>query len=175
MPSSVFPSSSICSIITPKRMPLMPATSVSTILSEMICDRIILGVAPMALRIPISVVRSRTVTIMIFDTPIAPASSVPSPTSQMRKLTPRNRLSSIWNSTSVLNTVAPCSSVGSTKWAIVTAARIRSVSFDITTPSLPVATSMSTWLPRLYISCISVSGKVTFDSARPLMFIFVEA
>ena len=114
MPSSVFPISSICRIKTPNRMPLMPATSVSTILSEIICESIILGVAPMALRIPISVVRSRTVTIMMLDTPMAPASRVPSPTSQIRKLTPLNRLSNIWKSTSVLNTIAPCSSVGST-------------------------------------------------------------
>ena len=113
MPSSVLASSSIWRIITAKSIPLMPATSVSTMLSEIICERIILGVAPMARRIPISVVRSRTVTIIMFDTPMAPASSVPRPTSQMRKLTPLNRLSSNWNSTSVLKTIAPCSSVGS--------------------------------------------------------------
>ena len=114
MPSSVLPSSSICSINTPNSMPLIPATSVSTMLSDMICESIILGVAPMARRMPISVVRSRTVTIMMFDTPMLPARSVPNPTSQIRKFTPLKRLSSIWNSTSVLNTVAPCSSVGST-------------------------------------------------------------
>ena len=113
IPSSVFPISSMCRMSTPKRMPLMPATNVSTILSEIICERIIFGVAPMALRIPISVVRSRTVTIMMFDTPIAPARRVPRPTSQMRKFTPLNRLSSNWKSISVLNTIAPCSSVGS--------------------------------------------------------------
>ena len=39
----------------------MPATRVRRILSEMICERIILGVAPMARRMPISVVRSFTV------------------------------------------------------------------------------------------------------------------
>ena len=68
----------------------------------------------MALRIPISVVRSRTVTIMMFDTPMAPASKVPKPTSHIRKLTPLNMLSINWNSSSVLNIIAPCSSVGST-------------------------------------------------------------
>ena len=114
MPSSMLPVSSICRISTPNRIPLMPATNVSTILSDMICPNIILGVAPMARRIPISVVRSRTVTIMMFDTPMAPASSVPRPTSQIRKLTPFIRLSNIWNISSVFITIAPCSSVGST-------------------------------------------------------------
>ena len=36
MPSSVLYISSICRIVTPKRMPLIPATSVSTILSLII-------------------------------------------------------------------------------------------------------------------------------------------
>ena len=93
MPSVVFAISSICRMATPKMMPLMPATRVRRILSEMICERIILGVAPMARRMPISVVRSFTVTIMMLETPMAPARRVPIPTSQMRKLTPLNRLS----------------------------------------------------------------------------------
>ena len=67
MPSVVLPTSSICRMATPKRMPLMPATKVRRILSEMICESIILGVAPMARRMPISVVRSFTVTINIFN------------------------------------------------------------------------------------------------------------
>ena len=113
MPSVVFAISSICRMATPKMMPLMPATRVRRILSEMICERIILGVAPMARRMPISVVRSFTVTIMMLETPMAPARRVPIPTSQMRKLTPLNRLSSIWKSTSVLNTMIPFSSEGS--------------------------------------------------------------
>ena len=85
------------------------------ILSEIICERIVRGVAPMARRIPISVVRSRTVTIIMFDTPMAPASSVPSPTSQIRKFTPLKRLSSNWKRISVLKTVTAFSSVGSTR------------------------------------------------------------
>ena len=113
MPSVVVPNSSICSITTAKSRPLMPATSVSTTLSVIICDRITRGVAPMARRMPISVVRSRTVTIMMFDTPMAPASKVPMPTSQTRKLTPENKLSIMPNITSVLNIETPVSSVGS--------------------------------------------------------------
>ena len=37
------------------------------------------GVAPSALRMPISRVRSRTAIIMMFETPTTPASSVPMP------------------------------------------------------------------------------------------------
>ena len=82
-------------------------------LSQMICERIIFGVAPMARLIPISVVRSRTVTIIMFETPITPASNVPIPISQIRKFTPLNRLSIIIKNISVLRTVTACSSVGS--------------------------------------------------------------
>ena len=134
MPSFVFATSSICRMATPKRMPVMPATRVRMTLSEMICESIIFGVAPMARRMPISVVRSLTVTIMMLLTPMAPASNVPMPTSQMRKLTPLKRLSSIWKSTSVLNTITPFSSVGSTEWARATMALMRSVIELITTP-----------------------------------------
>ena len=149
MPSSVLPNSNICNIRTAKRMPLIPATKVNTILSEIICDNIILGVAPIARRIPISVVRSRTVTIMMFETPMAPASRVPRPTSQMRKLTPLKRLSSIWKSTSVLNTIAPCSSVGSTKWALAIVSRMRGDNLLITVPGRPVAAMRSISVPLL--------------------------
>ena len=54
----------------------------ASILSDRICCRISFGRAPIARRIPIAVVRSFTVTIMILDTPIAPASNVPNPTSR---------------------------------------------------------------------------------------------
>ena len=114
MPSVVFAISSPCSTSTTKRMPLMPATEVSKILSCMICDSISRGVAPMARRMPISTVRSRTVTIMMFDTPMAPASSVPIPTSHISMLMPRNILSTIENIISVLNTITPFSSFGLT-------------------------------------------------------------
>ena len=92
----------------------MPAMAVRSMLSEMICERMLRGVAPIARRMPISVVRSRTVTIMMFDTPMAPASSVPMPTSQMSMLTPRNMLSTIENIISVLNIITPLSSFGLT-------------------------------------------------------------
>ena len=149
MPSVVVPISSICSTTTPKMMPLMPATKVRITLSEIICERIVFGVAPMARRMPISVVRSFTVTIMMLLTPIAPASKVPIPTIQMRKLTPLKRLSSIWKRTSVLNTISPFSSVGSMECALATTSLMRWVMLLITTPCLPVVAMMSTALPRL--------------------------
>ena len=90
----------------------MPATVVSTMLSESICWRMSRGRAPMARRMPISVVRSRTVTIMMFDTPMAPAKSVPSPTIQMRMCTPVIRASIMENMASTLSIITACWSSG---------------------------------------------------------------
>ena len=119
-------------------MPAIPAMAVSTTLSEMIWERMLRGVAPIARRMPISVVRSRTVTIMMFDTPMAPASNVPMPTSHTRKLTPVKRLSSMPNITSVLNTITPLSSSGSTWWARATTSRSLGVMLLMVTPRLAV-------------------------------------
>ncbi len=49
------------------------------------------GVAPSALRMPISRVRSFTVMIMMLLMPTMPAISVPRPTNQMNTLMPMNR------------------------------------------------------------------------------------
>ena len=113
MPSSVIPISTPARMSTLRTMPPMPATSVSTMLSEMIWPRIWRGVAPMARRMPISVVRSFTLTIMMLDTPMTPASSVPRPMSQTRKLMPLNRLSTMPKMSWVLSRNRACSSVGS--------------------------------------------------------------
>ena len=83
IPSVVFASSASCKMTTAKSKPLIPDTAVSRILSLIIWLNMLRGVAPIARRMPISVVRSLTVTIMILDTPIAPASKVPMPTSQI--------------------------------------------------------------------------------------------
>ena len=139
MPSVVLAISSISNIITAKRIPLIPATEVSTILSLMICPRMLCGVAPIARRMPISVVRSFTVTIMMFETPMAPANNVPIPTSHISKLTPENKLSTNPNITSVLNTVTAFSSVGSIWCARATTSRMRGAILLITTPGLAVA------------------------------------
>ena len=56
------------------------------------------GLAPMARRIPISLVRSRTVTSMILLTPTAPEISVPKPMSHISALNPTTRY---WNALSV--------------------------------------------------------------------------
>ena len=171
MPSEVLASSSICRRLTPKSIPLIPATAVRRMLSDNICESIILGVAPMARRIPISVVRSFTVTIMIFETPMAPASKVPIPMSHIRKLTPLNRLSSMVKSSSVLKSVTAFSSVGSTVCALAITVRMRSVMELITTPGLAVTARLCIWSPELYIFLNSEYGIVTSWSGRPLMFI----
>ena len=112
MPSVVMPSSTPYRMSTLNTMPPMPATSVSTVLSAIICPRIWRGVAPMARRMPISVVRSFTLTIIMLDTPITPASKVPRPMSQMRKFTPLNRLSIIPKMSCVFRRNIACSSSG---------------------------------------------------------------
>ena len=149
IPSAVLPSSSISSTSTAKSIPLMPATAVSITLSDIICPRMFFGVAPMARRMPISVVLSLTVTIIMLLTPIAPASRVPMPTSSMRKFTPEKRLSSMPNSTSVLNKVTAFSSVGSILWACATTVRILSVMLLMVTPRCAVTHIRCTLSPRL--------------------------
>ena len=136
-------------ISTENTMPALPAARVSATLSQMICERMSRGTAPMARRMPISTVRSRTVTIMMLLTPTAPASSVPMPTSQIRKFTPRNRLSTMLNICSVLSTITAWSSVGSKRCSRDRMLRIRPSSVLIFTPFLPVMQMMSTLLPRL--------------------------
>ena len=104
---------------TAKAMPKSPAMMVSTMLSTMICVRMFEGLAPMARRMPISLVRSRTVTIMMLLTPIAPDSRVPMPMSHTRISMPRNRLSTMRNMTSMLNEKRACVSVGEMRWAFL--------------------------------------------------------
>ena len=103
-------------------------------LSRMIWERMSRGVAPMARRMPISVVRSLTVTIMMLLTPITPARMVPSPTSQIRKLTPLKRLSTRANICSVLMMTIACLSLGSKKCCCEMICRIRGSSSEIRMP-----------------------------------------
>ena len=65
---------------TPAATPTRPAISVSTIDSFITIEMIENGVAPSALRTPISFVRSLTVISMMFETPTTPAISVAPPT-----------------------------------------------------------------------------------------------
>jgi len=93
-------------------MPDMPAMMVNTILSERIWFIMSLGLAPMARRMPISVVRSLTVTIIILLTPMAPANNVPNPTIQLKILMPLNRLSIMLNIASAFTVTKACLSSG---------------------------------------------------------------
>ena len=61
-----------------------------------------LGCAPSARRTPISVVRSLTTTIIMFETPMLPESNVPIPIIHTRILMPSNRDCIIWNIDSTL-------------------------------------------------------------------------
>ena len=89
-----------------------PATKVSTMPSMTIWNRMSKGVAPMALRMPISMVRSFTTTIMMLLTPMAPASRVPIPTNHIKKFTPLKRLSMILKIGSMLSIKSAWSSSG---------------------------------------------------------------
>ncbi len=60
------------------------------------------GVAPSALRIPISFVRSFTAIIMMLETPTTPASRVPTPMTQTKSRIPPIRLTKRWNSSTAL-------------------------------------------------------------------------
>ena len=60
---------------SPTSTPIMPPSPASTVDSSRNCSRIARRVAPMALRIPISRVRSVTDTSMMFATPIPPTIS----------------------------------------------------------------------------------------------------
>src|SRR5438128_12272567 len=73
-------------IESPSRMPSTPPISVSVAASTRNCHRISRRVAPMALRTPISRVRSVTETIMIAITPTPPTSS---PTAERASITMR--------------------------------------------------------------------------------------
>ena len=57
------------------------------------------GVAPSALRMPISFVRSFTAIIMMFETPTTPASNVPMPITHTKMRMPPMRFTKRWNST----------------------------------------------------------------------------
>ena len=75
----------------PTTRPLYPATAVMNSDSCMIIATIEAGVAPSALRRPISRVLSFTTISMMLPTPTAPAKIVPMATSQLKNLMPVNR------------------------------------------------------------------------------------
>ena len=69
----------IYKINAPKIIPIIPAINVKNTDSKTICLRMSLGVAPSALRIPISLVLSFTEISKIFPIPITPARIVAIP------------------------------------------------------------------------------------------------
>src|SRR5213075_3532651 len=73
--------------MTRPRYPAMPVTSVDSSSNVLMMEN---GVAPSALRMPISLVRSFTVMIMMLLMPTMPAINVPRPTNQMNTLMPVN-------------------------------------------------------------------------------------
>ena len=89
---------------TPALNPSKPAKAVSTKLSLMTCEMMSKGLAPKALRTPISLVRSFTVTIMILLIPIIPDSKVPMPTSQTKMSIPVNSRLNVLNCAAILTT-----------------------------------------------------------------------
>ena len=91
-------------------------------LSLMIIVKMSMGVAPMARRMPISVVRSLTVTTMMLLTPMAPEKRVPKPISHTRMLTPWKRLSIIEKMASALTVSTACVSSGWMVWMRLTTA-----------------------------------------------------
>ena len=105
------------------------------------------GVAPMARRMPISVVRSLTVTIMMLLTPMAPASMVPRPMSRIRKLIPTKRLSISENISSVLSTNMACLSSGLNLCSRAMTSRSMGSTAVMLTPDFPVMHIRSTTSP----------------------------
>ena len=80
----------------PKQIPIMPANDVISIDSVMIIQIIDFEFAPIALRIPISKVRSFTITNIILLMPTTPLNKRHKPTNHRKKLTPLNSLSNIF-------------------------------------------------------------------------------
>ncbi len=89
---------------TPAASLTSPATPVRNTASCTTIATIERGVAPSALRTPISFVRSLTAIILMFDTPTTPAASVPAPISDTNTEMIQNIIWKRWNcSTFVLH------------------------------------------------------------------------
>jgi hypothetical protein len=113
------------------------------------------GVAPMALRMPISRVRSATVIIMMLLTPMAPANMVRTPTTQVRPEMPRKRLLIFLNSFCRLKLPKACLSSGWMRWRAFSASST-SCSISAEEPLLPTRMAM---VPRR-LAVLKVRAKV---------------
>ena len=152
---------------TPAMIPKSPASVVSSVLSAIICRAMIHGEAPMARRMPISLVRSLTVTSMMLLTPTAPEMSVPKPMSQMSACSPILRYDRALSSFSALNPHIALSSSGAI-WC--RSLRTELMFFSISVAGIEgCATAMRTCTtsPRLATCWMVVSGASTILSGLP--------
>ena len=100
----------------PKIIPIIPARTVKNTDSKMICDLTSEGVAPSALLIPISLVRSLTEISNILPIPITPANIVAIPTTSDKKVSPLAKFIVFLNTSPRLNPPIARSSSGSILW-----------------------------------------------------------
>ena len=139
--------STTLSINTANTNPANPAIAVSTTLSLIICFNIVNGVAPKARRMPISCVRSRTVTSIILLTPITPDNNVPNPTIHTRKFKPPNNIENESNTFFKFNNTKAASSSGFTKLRSLTNVATRVSTSLISTSSYAVIHKQSILSP----------------------------
>ncbi len=141
---------------TPKTNAAHAGYQVRTVLGDDLRENRIFGVAPMSSGgWPISSGRFFTVTIMMLETPMAPARRVPMPTSQM-EVDALEQVVEHLEEYSVLKTMMPFSSVGRC-CGLLPRFLIRWAMLLITTPGLPVVAMMSTALPG-YQRCAKPIG-----------------
>jgi len=98
---------------TPSTRPIHPASAVMKTASRMTWPTTLAGVAPKALRMPISRVRSFTTMSMMLLTPTMPAMSEPMPTNQRKAVIPLKMLLMVPTFSTLLFTHSARSSVGS--------------------------------------------------------------
>ena len=101
---------------TPPAARAGPAMPVRNTASCVIIAMIDSGVAPSALRTPISLVRSLTAIIMMFDTPTTPAASVPRPMITTKNEMIQNSFENRSNCSTLSWTRAACGSSGENWW-----------------------------------------------------------
>ena len=152
-----------------KHTPEMPATSVSSTLSESTCTVISAGLAPMARLTPNSWVRSLTMIHMILPTPITPAISELSPTNSASRLMPKNRLSTISNISEISIKLTARSSSGCMGWFMPMARRMYGSLSEGEWPGSDVYMKASTAVPRLKARRMVLAGAMKLSSTRPII------
>ena len=148
----------------------MPATNVSTTPSESICTIMSRGFAPMARRIPISCVRSFTITHMMFPTPMIPASRLPIPTNMARSIIPINNPSTILNCSEMSQKFMALWSSGCIGWLRRIIRSIRGWSEEGLTPSFTRSISPPISSPREKERRRVFDGTSTISSILPFIW-----